>query len=1486
MTGTGGSQEKRALLKRLLRERAQKSKEAPLSFGQERLWFLDRLTPGSSAYCETVSARFVADVSPPILTSALNEVVRRHEILRTTFAEAGGKPVQRVAPRLRLNAPIVDLTGLPEIDRERELEKAMAAQSQRPFDLERGPLLRLTLIRVSERDYFGVITFHHIVGDAWSVGVFLRELLVAYFVQSGGSAPLPELAMQYSDFARWQRKHLEEARIVGQLAELKERLAGLPVLELPTDRTRAAVQSLRGATHEFEISGPLRASLEALSREEGATLFMTTLMGFQMLLSCYTGGEDIVVGTPVAGRNRAELEGLIGFFVNIVLVRVSLRGDPTVRELLARVRKACLEAYQDQEVPFEKLVEELRPERSLSQKPLVQVVFAHHKDLMEAPEVPGFRLEPVHFDTRTSKFDLSLYSWQGKRDQEQSAAIEYSTDLFEAATIARLARHYLALLESIAVHPDQRLSEISFLPEDERREVLQAGNGDRVPSSTGCPDLFHRPFERWADRAPDAIAAVFEGGHLSYGELNRRSNRLAHRLRSMGVVPDARVALHVERSLDLVAGVLGILKSGGAYVPLDPGYPEERVRFLLEDSGAEVLVTHAAVAGPLPAPGVKTVRLDEGGSENDRNPSAIGTPASLAYVIYTSGSTGRPKGVGVTHANAARLFQAAAEHFDFGPDDRWSLFHSYSFDFSVWELGGALLHGGRLWVVPLSITRSPDIFYERLSSERVTVLNQTPSAFSQLAKAEADRGVSSLLALRLVIFGGERLEPGTIAPWLDRHGEDQPRLVNMYGITETTVHVTYRPLSMTDGFAVARSSIGRPLGDLRLYVLDRNSRLAPVGVPGEIHVGGAGLARAYLDRPELTAERFAPDPFGSTAGDRLYRTGDRARWIAGGDLQYLGRMDHQVKLRGFRIELGEIESVLNEHPAVRQAVVQARSEPSGAVRLIAYLVAGEKNGVPTDAELRRHLSSRLPEYMLPSGFVRLTAMPLTPEGKVDRRILPPPQSGRLTGSEFVAPRTPAEEELARIWSEVLNVQPIGVDDNFFELGGHSFLAVRIVSRIRESLGVELPLLQLFEKPTIGQLVEALSGGSMDRDPAVGLDLRREARLDPDITPAGRSRGNAPPRKALLTGGTGFLGAFLLHEILARTRADVYCLVRAATVEEGRKRIQDALGSFGLQEDAKSPRIVPLPGDLSRPRLGLSPVRFEELASEIDVVYHNGAVVSALYPYSVHKPANVLGTREVLRLSARGRVKPVHYVSTTGVVPWTNEASSRAVREELELDSAPLPTDGYSQSKWVAERLVAEAGGRGLPVCVYRPGRISGHSQTGVSNPNDLFARVMKISIESGELPQLDRSLVTDLVPVDYVSQALVHLSMRESSVGRVFHLVNPHPIAWQGFIDLIGELGYPLRQVPYSTWVANWKRALEKTGNHPLAGLDLTSVIGSDGSWLQLPVFDSRNTVEGLRGTAIVCPAIDARLLATYFSHWVETDYLRPPAGAGSRERQ
>jgi amino acid adenylation domain-containing protein/thioester reductase-like protein len=1490
--GARSAHKERALLKRLLRERAGRPTEAPLSFGQERIWFLDQLAPASSAYCETIAARLNAVVSPPVLDRALNEVVRRHEILRTTFGAVAGRPVQRIAAELRLRAPVVDLTELDRAAQTAELRRAIATRTERAFDLGRGPLLRLTLLKLNRREHYVVLSFHHIVGDAWSVGVLLRELFAAYlFFSAGSRLPLPEPPIQYADFARWQRRRLERGKLDAQLARLKESLVDLPILELPTDRPRPALQSLRGATFTFAFPEELRGALEAVSGGERATLFMTSLMAFQLLLSRYTGSEDIVVGSPVAGRDHAALQGLIGFFANMVLLRASLRGDPTLRELLRRVRQACLDAYAHQDVPFEKLVEELRPERSLSQTPLFQVVFAHLRDLMTAPDVPGIDYEPIEIDARASKFDLTMYTWKAKHDHGLMGTIEYGADLFDAATVARMAGHYSVLLRAIAGNPEKRISELSLLRDEERQQLLFEW---KAPGAEYPALRLSESFERQVERAADSVAAVFEGEHLSYGELNRRSDRLARHLRTLGVAPDAPVAVCLERSLEMVVGVLSILKSGGAYVPLDPSYPPERLRFMLGDSGAKVVVTHESLARDLMAFEVRPVALDAGiprpGGEGEIHAGPEAAPSNLAYLMYTSGSTGRPKGVAVTHKNVARLFQAIADRFDFGAADTWTLFHSYAFDFSVWELWGALLHGGRLVVVPHWVSRSPEAFHERLRLERVTVLNQTPSAFFELAKVEERLG--GCPALRLVIFGGEALELKALGSWFERHGDRNPRLVNMYGITEATVHVTYRALAVEDLARATGSPIGRAIPDLSLYVLDRQQQLAPIGVPGELCVGGPGLARGYLGQPKLTAERFIPDPFAPIEGEtggRLYRTGDRARWSAEGELSYLGRFDHQVKVRGFRIELGEVESALREHPAVGQAVVAAMDEPALGVRLVAYVVArGEPKGLPDDDELCRHLKAKLPEYMVPSLYERLESLPLTPAGKVDRRALPAP-SARRTGKGYVAPRTAVELELARIWSEVLKVDRVGVEDSFFELGGHSLMATQLWSRVREAFRVDLPLVRLFEKPTITGLAELLVVDSVEPNAARGPDLRREAVLDPSITFVPAARPALPPRNVFLTGGTGFLGASLLHDLLLTTKANVHCLVRAANAEEATNRVQAALESLSLDsldlrgKDGAMSRIIPVPGDLSRPYLGLASEDFDALASRVDAIYHSGAMVSALYPYSVHKPTNVLGTGEVLRLSSRIRVKPLHYVSATSVATPTPDVSSSAIGEEIDLDDMGPPKDGYSQSKWVAERIVVEARSRGLPVVIYRPGRISGHSRTGVGNDDDLFSRLLKLCVQLGRVPELEAPVMTDIVPVDYVSQALVHLSTRESSLGRVFHLVNPRPTEWSRVIEWIAELGYPLRPVPCAQWIAERNALFEGSEDRLLAALDSSSLSGSNGSLLQVPRFDSRNTLDALEGTAIVCPPVDARLLATYVSHWVRSGYLPPPPSERGR---
>ncbi|HEV7518199.1 MAG TPA: amino acid adenylation domain-containing protein, partial [Thermoanaerobaculia bacterium] len=919
----------------------------PLSFAQERLWFLDRLEPGSAAYNVFNGLRLVGRLAVPALEESLSEVVRRHAVLRTTLGIAGGLPTQIIAAELRPEFPLVDLRALAPARREREARRLADAEAARPFDLARGPLLRAALLRLSPDEHAVLFTLHHVIADGWSMGLLVREVAALYgaFV-SGLPSPLPELPLQYTDYALWQRRWLSGAVLAEQLSYWRGQLSGAPtVLDLPTDRPRPAVQSFRGAT----LASPLPSGqeLEGLARRQGATLYMVLLAGFETLLYRITGQDRLLVGSTHANRNRREIENLIGFFVNTLVMRADFTAATTWSELLGRTRESVLGAFAHQDVPFERLVEELEPARDPSRTPIVQVVMQLQNARASSLALPGLAISPLAVTGRTAKFDLVVNFAEGESGLESEW--HYRTDLFDRATVARLSGQLGRLLASAAEPSDRRLADLALLSAAERHQLVCEWNeGAMAPMAAMAPKqpMLGSLYERFAVQAaarPAAVAVVSAGERLSYGELARHAERLAGHLAALGVGRGDRVGLLLARSPRLPAAILAVLRAGAAYVPLDPAYPVDRLTFMLADSGARVLVTEAALLSVLTSPeGLAVVVLEslEAGLLDRRGAAAGGGAGSadLAYVIYTSGSTGRPKGVGVTHGNAVRLFTATEGWFGFGPADAWTLFHSYAFDFSVWELWGALAYGGRLVIVPYEVSRTPPAFRDLLAQEGVTVLNQTPSAFRQLLWAEESalsRGEPKL-PLRWVIFGGEALEPGSLEPWFARYGEAGPCLVNMYGITETTVHVTYRRLSRRD--LVSGSVVGRALPDLAVYVVGGAGSPAPLGVPGEIQVGGAGVSAGYLGRPELTAERFVPDPFGGAAGARLYRSGDLARWLAGGELEYLGRIDHQVKVRGFRIELGEIESALARHPGVREAVVLASAEGSEDRRLVAYVV--------------------------------------------------------------------------------------------------------------------------------------------------------------------------------------------------------------------------------------------------------------------------------------------------------------------------------------------------------------------------------------------------------------------------------------------------------------------------------------------------------------------------------------------------------------------
>ncbi|NEN81345.1 non-ribosomal peptide synthetase [Paenibacillus elgii] len=1834
----------------------------PLSFAQRRIWFLEQLVPGTPVYNIPGAVRLSGELNTDALKLALSEIIRRHEVFRTRFTVREAIPYQEIEELGACELPVEDLSRLPEAEREAEAARLLSEEARTPFDLTCSRLLRARLIRLWENDHLLVICMHHIISDGWSLGVFQREFALLYEAYSQGQpSPLPELPIQYGDFSEWQRKRMEAGEYEEQLAYWRRQLAGLRSDgALPYDRTRSAVPTYRGERHYFELSEAQTEGLRHLAQNEGATLYMALLSVLKVLLYRYGQSPDISVGCPIANRNQAQIEGLIGFFVNTLVMRSQLGEDDDFPAVLRQVKRVALEAYDRQDVPFERLVEALQPDRDLSvSSPFFQTGFVFQNTPFPKTQLNGLELAPITVHNGMAPFDLllSLTESEGKL----IGFFEYSTELFDAETVVRMTSHFQVLTDSILSNARLPVKRLALLPEEERRRVLTWGAAAKSPQPvTSC---IHERFEQAAALTPKAVAVTYEGRSLTYAELDGRANALARRLRRLGVEAEVRVGIYLERSLELVVAILAVLKAGGAYVPLDPAYPKQRIAYIAGDAGLSLMLTQASLLDTLPDLDAPTIAVDDFDADAESQaPLELGTdPAQLAYVIYTSGSTGQPKGVLVEHRNVVRLFDETHAWFGFDRSDVWTLFHSHAFDFSVWEIWGALFYGGKLVVVPYLVSRSPESFHALLHSEGVTVLCQTPSAFRQLAQHEERQPTKMLEALRYVVFGGEALEMHTLKGWFDRHGDARPQLVNMYGITETTVHVTYRPLTLTD-LEVRSSPIGIPIPDLSLYLLDRNLEPVPIGIAGEMYVGGAGVSRGYLNRPELTAERFVPDPFSGVSDATLYKTGDEARFLPSGELEFLGRNDHQVKIRGFRIELGEIEAALKQHAAVRDAVVAVKQDAMGHPQLVAYLIEKEadghdveitkqwehvfdqtyENGADAEAadfniagwnslydgrplpaedmrewvgatvkhlldakpkrvlelgcgtglllfrvapacehymgtdisltairrletlteklpqvslrqqpahhtegiepgsydlvilnsviqyfpsveyflevlnaavravrpggtvfigdvrslplqeafygsveqfkarraltpeerssrvkermerehellldpqlfvklaeskpqfahaeiqwkrgsrcneltrfrydvllrvsaseqrtveplllpwtsvrdaesalqklagqdaeavairgvpnarlrgfleevgedavdpmafvelerslpydiaihwagpgredrfdvictrrdlspdkrivqtgsgkskgseewgayanrpvklaapgglspELRSLLKERLPDYFIPSACVTVRTFPLTSNGKIDRAALPAPGRERPElENPYVEPRTLLERRLAELWSSVLGIPQIGVLDSFFELGGHSLLATQLIFKLRDELSIEIPLRVLFETPTIEWMsaaVEAIQSGQGELV-ASRLDLWSESSLPFDIRDPGTAgQASRPVQNILLTGATGFLGAFLLRELLRSTAADIFCLVRGRNEEEAMRRLQPNLAKYGIRDEAVSERVRVIPGDLGQERLGLSEAAFERLAGQMDALYHNGSMVHFIAPYVEHKAANVLGTREMIRLANTGRFKTLHFVSTTHVF------SGRDIKDGvlLEKDLPQHPEDlrlGYTQSKWVAERMVLEAACSGLPALIYRPGRIWGDSVTGRCQSSDFMWLIIKASLQLGLIPAMEAEL--EIVPADFAARAIVHLSGAEMPDGRAYHLVNPTRTTWSEVIESLADYGYALRTVPYGIWHERILQAAAESGDQAAkAVLPLLEGDWGDGMSEFQVVYDCTHLHQGLKGSGVTCPKLDRSLMSTYLTYFVQTGFLPQPS--------
>lgn len=1037
-----------------------------LSFAQQRLWLIQQLDAGSPAYNIPIVVSLKGRLKVQALERALRELVKRHESLRTTFPEVNGEVAQVISDTAVPSLPVIDLSELPVPERAAEEQRVISRQVRRSFDLTRGPLLQALLLRLGQTQHKLLLVMHHIISDGWSMRIMAQELAVLYqALSSGQPSPLPELRIQYRDYAVWQREWLQGGVLEAQLEYWKKQLSGAPtVLELPTPRPRPAIQTTAGATHSFTLSNELTARLKALGNGEGVTLFMLLMTAFQTLLYRYTGQPDMLIGTPVANRNRDEVQSLIGFFANTLVLRARLSGAASFRAALQGVRETTLDAYANQDLPFERLVEELQPARDLSHSPLFQIMFILQNMPSQELSVNGLEIAAEEVESETAKFDLLLQ--MATHGESLRGQWQYNADIFERAAIERMSGHFEKLLEGIVNNPDQTLSALPLLTEVERARLLYELNQAKQPlPEQRIQDLF----DAQVARTPASIAAMFENEQATYAELNERANRLAHYLRARGVGPETRVGLCVERSIELVVGLVGILKAGAAYVPLDPQYPVERLAFMLDDAAAPVLLTQSRLLANLPPHRGEVVCLDtqwpEIACHSAGNVRSEATTGNLLYVIYTSGSTGRPKGIAMPQRPLLNLLLWRSRQVQPLAGTRTLQFPSLSFDVAFEDIFSTLLAGGTLVLIPEEVRQDLAGLGQVIEQKEIAQIIMTPSALQQVALADGDES-NGHATLRRVTLSGEQVQVNDeLIQFFTKRRECS--LHNEYGPTETHV-VTALDLPDDPSTWPPHPSIGRPIDNAEAYILDGQLEPAPIGVAGELYIGGVSLARGYLNRSELTAAKFIPHPFSATPGERLYRTGDVARFLAEGQIEFLGRADDQVKIRGFRVELGEVEAALLEHPAISKAVVMARDGAAGSKQLVAYLIAAS----PMDATaLRQHLKFRLPEYMLPTSFIQLEQFPLTANGKVDRQQLPTPAQDYASDkqAQYLAPSTPAEEKLVCIWEEVLERTPVGVTDNFFEIGGHSLSATQTISRILKEFQVKLKLRDLFTHPTIKEL---------------------------------------------------------------------------------------------------------------------------------------------------------------------------------------------------------------------------------------------------------------------------------------------------------------------------------------------------------------------------------------------------------------------------------
>ncbi|AOX02677.1 hypothetical protein BJP34_27440 [Moorena producens PAL-8-15-08-1] len=1430
----------------------------PLSPMQQGMLFHSLYAPDSGVYFEQMTFKLKGNLKVAALRESWQLVVDRYSTLRTFFVwENRSTPLQVVLKQVELPWSNLDWRDLSATEQQQQLSQMLSTQRESGFQLNLAPLMSCTLIQLSDETYQLLWSYHHLLIDGWCLSIIFKEVFSFYEAKLTGKTGNLPTPRPYRDYIAWLSEQDQETASKFWRETLVGFSAPTPLVvdkhPYQNPQPNSDYQEL-----ELRLSDQVSGQLESVARQHYVTLSTLVQGAWALLLSRYSGDEDVVFGVTVSGRSASldGLETMVGLFINTLPLRLQVSpGDKLIdwwqqiQQLMSQLQTYCytplVEIQGMSEVPggiplFESiLVFENYP---------VDSSLLNNKSWLELEEIKSFE---------KTNYPLTVIAVPG---EQLSIKIIYDPVRFDEDTIRRMLGHLQTIFSAIVENPQQVVSELPLLSERERHQLLVEWND--TASAYPTDKCIHQLVEEQVEKTPDAIAVVFDQEQLTYRQLNQRANQLAHHLLSLGVGPEVLVGICVERSIQMVVGLLGILKAGGAYVPLDPNYPPERLSYMLADSGVEVLLTQQSLLESLPSHTAQVVCLDsdwEAIEQHSGENLDVGvTSDNLAYVIYTSGSTGQPKGVAIEHHSPVALCHWSKQTFTTSEMSGVLAATSICFDLSVFELFVTLSNGGRVILAQNAL----DITNLDTASE-ITLINTVPSAIAELLRVE---GIPP--QVQTVNLAGEPIQ-NQIVQQLYQH-QTIEFVYNLYGPSEDTTYSTQAKLVQG---ATEAPSIGRPIANTQVYILDSHLQPVPIGVPGLLYIGGDGLARGYLNRPELTKQKFITNPFSSSFSQRLYKTGDLARYRSDGNIEFLGRIDNQVKIRGFRIELGEIEAVLSTHPQIQQTVVIATEDIPGNKRLVAYSVSEEES--LSTKQLREFLKEKLPDYMVPSAFVTLDTLPLTPNGKVDRFALPAPDAAFSQSSDFLAPKTESQILIASLFAEILSLHPesISLDDSFFELGGHSLLATQLMFRIREAFEVNLSLRALFDYPSVSDLASAIDQALVTGDyQSQTWDLEAEAALDPDIQPSTAIAPIVSPiERIFLTGATGFLGIYLLSELLTTTTATVYCLVRADNRDAGKERLLNKLEATGLSSENFTSRIIPIIGDLGTSRFGLSATEYNNLCQDIDVVYHVGAKVHHLWSYALLKDANVLGTQDVLRLASLGKLKPVHYVSTLFSISQTEQP----ILESATANHYDLPKLGYVQTKWVGEQLVWEAAKRGLPITIYRPSRISGHSQTGVSSFDDLLSRLVKGCIQLKRCPSWS-GLAENLVPVDYVSRAIVCLSQQNRLFGKAFHLINPKSVPFREIFHWVRSLGYSLEEIDYTHWRSKLIEDMENPlypylPNFPESPSSTTNI---ESSTTNLIEYDCRNVVDGLRGSGIKLPEVNQDLFKTYLCYFRESGFL------------